>query len=487
LLIDCSQGPLHASQREYARAFARRFAVALGSEDRRQALLRQAYYDDLTGLPNRQLFKDRLTRELAHAKRAGVQMGVIFIDLDRFKHVNDSLGHSAGDELLQAVSVRLSGLIRDCDTLARLGGDEFIVIASDLANDPTHVLAERLQVALRQPFVIQNTTCVMAASLGMTVYPRDGDSAEVLLRNADTAMYRAKAAGGGHAVYFEETMNHDAQRRLLVEQRLRTALRDRKLHLFFQPKISLLDGSVCGVEALARWTDAELGFVSPAIFIPIAEECGLIEELGLWALREACETFQGWMRDGCDVRHVSVNASMRQLRDRSFVQEVIRVLHDTGMRADALEIEVTESTLAHRPKEVTTLLDELRIIGVRISIDDFGTGYSSMAALSQIPADVLKIDRSFVNDCATRPEAASIVEAIISMAHALGKVTVAEGVETPGQLAVLRRLGCDAVQGYLFAKPMSPEQLRRFPLKVGLAAVGGNDADAAPEVLVAMR
>ena len=470
LLIDSSAAPLRARRRRQAQAFARRFAVALGSEDRRQALIKQAYYDELTGLPNRQLFKDRLQRELSRAKRSATEVVLIYIDLDRFKYINDSLGHSVGDELLQAVSVRLARLIRDTDTIARLGGDEFIVIASNLRDYPLHILAERLQAAFQPPFLIRNANCFVTASFGLTVYPRDGDSGEVLLRNADTAMYRAKAAGGGQAMYFEAAMDRDAQRRLVVEQRLRAALQNRALQLFFQPKINLVDGSICGVEALARWTDDELGSVPPSVFIPVAEECGLIDELGAWALRAACETFQAWMHDGYDVGHISVNASIRQLRGRRFVHEVMSVLSDTGIRASALEIEMTESTLADSPQEVAALLEELRTIGVRIAIDDFGTGYSSMAALAQLPIDVVKIDRSFVTDCATRREAASIVEAVISMAHVLGKVTVAEGVETREQLATLRRLGCDAVQGYLFAKPIPADQLRLLPLKLSAAS-----------------
>jgi diguanylate cyclase (GGDEF)-like protein len=451
---------------EYAQLATAFNRMVDGLEERSQALLQRAYYDELTGLPNRQLFKDRLHQELAHAKRSRTEVALIYIDLDRFKHVNDSLGHSAGDELLKAVSTRLACLIRDTDTLARVGGDEFIVIASSLNDYPAHVLAERLQAALQKPLVIRDVSCFVSASFGMTMYPRDGDSEEVLLRNADTAMYRAKAAGGGQAMYFEEGMDRDAQRRLVVEQRLRVALQNRSLRLLFQPKVSLVDGSVCGVEALARWTDTELGIVSPAVFVPIAEECGLIDEMGAWALRAACETFQAWLRDGYDVGHVSVNASMRQLRGRRFVQEVLAVLQDTGIRASALEIEVTESTLADRPEEVAALLEELRVIGVRIAIDDFGTGYSSMAALAQLPIDVVKIDRTFVTDCATRRDAASLVEAVISMAHVLGKITVAEGVETCEQLATLSELGCDVVQGYLFARPMPADELRRLPLRL---------------------
>ncbi|MGH8174657.1 MAG: putative bifunctional diguanylate cyclase/phosphodiesterase [Steroidobacter sp.] len=462
LLLGRTHETARAEQRRYARAFARRFAVALGAEERRQALLRQAYYDDLTGLPNRQLFKDRLRQELAHARRAGESVALIYIDLDRFKNINDSLGHTAGDELLRQVGARFGAVVRDVDTLARLGGDEFVIIASGVRESPAHVLAERLQTALSSVAAIGDVTCFIEASMGIAVYPQDGGTAEILLRNADTAMYRAKSAGGGRAVYFEEDMNRDAIRRLDLEQRLRIALKQRSLSLAYQPKIRTSDGSIFGVEALARWTDAELGPVSPAEFIPVAEECGLIDDLGEWAMLEACETFQSWRRAGIDVGHIGVNVSLRQLRNDRFLQRVQRILDQTQTPAHALELEVTESTLAERPEQVMRLLDQLRAIGVRIAIDDFGVGYSSMAALGQLPADVLKIDRSFITGCATHVDAASIVEAIISMAHALGKLTVAEGVETVEQLELLRTLGCDVIQGYLFAKPMTSDEMIGF-------------------------
>ena len=438
----------------HARAFARRFAVALGSEQRRESLLKQAYYDDLTGLPNRQLFKDRLERELAHAKRTHTQVALIYIDLDRFKNVNDSMGHSAGDALLLEVGRRLAAQVRESDTLARLGGDEFVLIAPGPDEHPAHVVAERLQAALREPIVVQDATCFVQASIGLAVYPQDGADAEALLRSADIAMYRTKAAGRGGVTYFEEAMNRDAQRRLLVEQRLRVALRSGGLTLAYQAKVDLTDGSLAGVEALARWTDAQLGAVSPVEFIAVAEECGLIEELGTWVLHEACSTYQKLREQGVDLGHVSVNVSMRQLRDERFVAEVRGALMRCAMSAEALELEVTESTLAGNTREVNALLETLRRMGVRIAIDDFGTGYSSMSVLGELPTDALKIDRSFVIESASQRTARSVVEAIISIAHVLGKVTIAEGVETTGQVRTLRQLGCDFAQGYLFAKPV---------------------------------
>ena len=447
------------SSARHARAFSRRFAVALGSEQRRASLLKQAYYDDLTGLPNRQLFKDRLERELAHAKRTNTQVAIIYIDLDRFKNVNDSMGHSAGDALLLAVSRRLVAQIRESDTLARLGGDEFVLIAPGPEEQPAHVLAERLQAALREPIVVQDATCFVQASIGLAVYPQDGAGVEGMLRSADIAMYRSKVSGRGGITYFEETMNRDAQRRLLVEQRLRVALRSGGLSLAYQAQVDLNDGSFAGVEALARWNDPQLGFVSPVEFIAVAEECGLIDELGAWVLHEACSTYQKLREQGVDLRHVSVNVSMRQLRDDRFVAEVSAALVRYAMSAESLEIEVTESTLAGNQSEVNARLETLRRMGLRISIDDFGTGYSSMSMLGELPTDALKIDRSFVIESASQRTSRSVVEAIISIAHVLGKVTVAEGVETTGQVRTLRQLGCDFAQGYLFAKPVAAEEL----------------------------
>jgi predicted signal transduction protein with EAL and GGDEF domain len=369
------------------------------------------------------------------------------------------MGHSAGDALLLGVSKQLVSQLRDSDTLARLGGDEFVVIAPAPEEQPAHVLAERLQAALREPIGVHDANCFVQASIGLAVYPQDGADVESLLRNADIAMYRAKMAGRGGITYFEESMNRDAQRRLLVEQRLRVALRSGDLSVAYQPKVDLNDGSLAGVEALARWVDPQLGEVSPVEFVAVAEESGLIDELGTWVLREACSAYGKLREQGIDVGQVSVNVSMRQLRDDRFVNEVRQTLSRHAMRGEALEIEVTESTLAANQGEVNVLLESLRRMGVRIAIDDFGTGYSSMSVLGDLPTDTLKVDRSFVMEAASQRTSRSVVEAIISIAHVLGKVTVAEGVETSSQVRALRELGCDLAQGYVFAEAVTVEQL----------------------------
>jgi diguanylate cyclase len=439
---------------------ARRLAVALTNDDRERALLRQAYYDSLTSLPNRQMFKDRLAQEIQRSTRDATRVVLLFIDLDHFKNVNDSLGHSAGDDLLRAASVRLQDLVGPADTLARLGGDEFTLIAPGMDNLAAEVMARRMIEAVSLPFQLGGMQCVVQASIGIAVYPRDAQSAETLLQSADTAMYRAKSQGRGRAVFFEESMNARAVRRLALEQRLRLAIENRSLLLNFQPKFATTDRRLVGVEALARWEDAVHGHISPAEFIPLAEECGLIEPLGLWCLREACATMRDWRARGLQIAHVAVNVSMQQLRNQSFPDVVKATLREFGLAPSDLEIEITESMLAGDLNEVVGLLAAIRNLGVRVAIDDFGTGYSSMVALQQLPADVVKIDRTFVVG-SQLPQGLKLLKALIAAGHALGKEVVAEGVETEEQFAILRSCRCDVIQGYLLGKPRSAEELER--------------------------
>ncbi len=461
LLGRSTAGERHRDMTRYVAGFAQRLAVAVGNEDREQALVRQAYYDSLTGLPNRQLFKDRLEQQLAVSRRSASGCTLLFIDLDRYKNVNDSLGHSAGDELLKAAADRLASTLRESDTLARIGGDEFTVIAPDMSAREATALAGRIHDALTKPLDIQGVACVVHASIGVALFPHDGVNAEMLIRNADTAMYRAKAAGGATMAFFEETMNENAVRRLRLEQRLREALAQDRLTLFYQRKVSATDESTVGVEALARWFDNDEGTISPAEFIPIAEDCGLIGDLDRWAVRTACRAASRWARLGLAIGHVAVNVSLRHLRDDSFADFVADTLREHDLAPDALELEITESTLADDPEHVARILGRIRSLGVRIAIDDFGTGYSSMATLQQLPIDILKIDRAFVTDCVKTESAGALLKALVLAARGLGKEVVAEGVETLTQAQFLRMHGCDILQGYLYARPVTASELEK--------------------------
>jgi diguanylate cyclase (GGDEF)-like protein len=461
LLLGFRARPVHSGRvRRHVSSLAHRIAVALGNEDREHALLRQAYYDPLTGLPNRQLFRDRLDQELARARRAGESVALLFIDLDRFKNVNDSLGHGAGDELLRVVAGRLAAIAGETRTLARLGGDEFTIIAPVPGISVAGVLGAQILEALKAPMSIGGMQCFAQASIGIALFPDDGATTEMLVRNADTAMYKAKSFGRGMAVFFEDKMNAHALRRLQVEQRLRVALAHDALEQHYQLKVHASDAAPAGFEALARWTDAELGPVSPAEFIAVAEESGMVAQLDRWSLRTACRNARRWHDLGMNVGHIAVNVSLRQL-NQSFVDFLQACLTEYAVSSGALELEITESTLAERPDETGRLLAAIRALGVRIAIDDFGTGYSSMAVLQKMPVDILKIDRAFVIRCAESEEAAALLKAMISVARGLRKEVVAEGVETAAQAALLRGLGCQYLQGFLFARPVNAAALEQ--------------------------
>jgi diguanylate cyclase (GGDEF)-like protein len=457
-----SRPPRSERTGRHASSLAHRLAVALGNEDRERALLHQAYYDPLTGLPNRQLFRDRLERELTRARQSEGAVALLFVDLDRFKTVNDSLGHGAGDELLKGVAARLAGVAGESRTLARLGGDEFTIIAPVSSTHAASALASEIIEALKAPITMQDMQCVVQGSIGIAIYPEDGDTAETLIRNADTAMYRAKSAGRGVAMFFEENMNAHALRRLRLEQRLRIALDEGGLQQAYQRKVRASDSAHAGFEALTRWNDAELGQISPMEFIAVAEECGLIAKLDRWSLRTACEAARRWRDDDLDVGHIAVNVSLRHLRDDSFVDAVEACLREYRLPPHAIELEITESTLADQPDTVKRVLERIHAIGVRIAIDDFGTGYSSMAVLQKMPIDILKIDRAFVIHSAEDENAAALLKAMISVARGLRKEVVAEGVETPAQAALLRNLGCQFLQGYLFARPATAADVERM-------------------------
>lgn len=422
-----------------------------------------AYYDALTGLPNRSLLQERASQEMIHARRAGRLLAVLFVDLDRFKVVNDSLGHPAGDELLKAVASRLGASVREGDTVARVGGDEFIVLLTDLrqAGDVA-LVARKLMDGFRRPFAVNGRELFQSMSVGASVFPQDGDCFETLMQHADTAMFTAKQAGRNAFHFYAREMTAEARNRLALETDLRRALERGELELHFQPKVDLASGTVLGAEALARWRHPERGPVSPAVFIPLAEEAGLIMPLGAWVLRSACEQAVAWRREGFGALRVAVNVSAHQFLHGDLLAAVEAALAQTGARAEELELEVTESIVMADLERTLTLLRDIRRLGVTVSLDDFGTGYSSLAYLRQLPLDELKIDRSFLEGIAEDDQAAELVRLIVRIAHTLGLAVVAEGVETGRQADLLRQFGCDAIQGYLVARPAACPQFNAW-------------------------
>ena len=428
-----------------------------------ERILYQANYDTLTGLPNRSLFMDRLNRALASAARAGSKVGLMFIDLDGFKLVNDTLGHDIGDLLLVETAVRLNQSVRTSDTVARLGGDEFTVLMPNLVN-PGHIplVAQRILDSLTETFHLSGREAFVSASIGITTYPDDGKNASDLLKNADSAMYRAKDLGKANYQFFTEELNRELTERLTIKNGLAKALARRELQLFYQPKLDLASDRITGVEALMRWHSADLGAVSPAHFIPVLEDSGLMVEIGEWAIRAACRQRQAWDKAGLPPLRVAVNLSTRQLREFSFVSGISDVLKETGVGRDGLEIEITENLLIGDAGNIVEVLDRLHDLGVYITLDDFGTGYSSLSHLRRYPIDTIKIDGTFVADIADNPADAEIIHTIINMGKTLNRTVVAEGVESEKQVELLRRYQCDEIQGYYLCKPLPAAELTRF-------------------------
>jgi len=414
-----------------------------------------AQHDFLTGLPNRALLTERLSRAIGQARRHGKRVGLMFLDLDYFKHINDSLGHALGDILLQRVAERLLSCIRDTDTVCRQGGDEFVILLAEIeqASDAVPV-AEKLLAAVAEPCPIAGHELHLSLSVGISIFPDDGRDADEVMKNADTAMYHAKANGRNNFQFFTAEMNILAVRRLFVESNLRRALRQGEFLLYYQPKIDIASGLMVGSEALIRWQDPERGLVHPRQFVPIAEESGLIVPIGSWVLREACRQVRAWQDSGLLVVPVSVNISAVEFRHRGFLESVAQILKETGMLPSYLELELTESMLMSDAESSAEVLAALKAMGMQLAIDDFGTGYSSLSYLKRFPIDTLKIDQSFVHDIASDPDDASIVRAMVSMGKNLKQRVVAEGVETEEQLAFLRKLHCDEGQGYLFGHPL---------------------------------
>ena len=421
-----------------------------------QRIWHVAHHDSLTGLPNRVLLHDRLQQALAHAQRNQHRVAVMFLDLDRFKTINDTLGHAVGDELLKTVAQRLTGVVRAVDTVSRLGGDEFVVVLHEVAGAEDVVpVAEKILSALATVVSIESHQLHATPSIGISLFPDDGDEVFALMKNADTAMYHAKAAGRNNFQFFARRMNERAAHYFTLENRLRQAVKDGRLLLHYQPLVDWGRREVCGTEALVRWQDPEQGLVSPGDFIPIAEDTGLILPIGEWVLHEALRQNRDWQQAGRPLLPVSVNLSPRQFRQNDLVDLLRRLLADTGQPARLLELEITESTLMHDVDETRGKLEEIAAMGVRLAIDDFGTGYSSLSYLKRFPVHKLKVDQSFVRDLKFDPDAAAIVTAIVGLARSLGLDTLAEGVETREQLDVLLDLGCERFQGYLFARPQA--------------------------------
>ncbi|MGC1188306.1 MAG: EAL domain-containing protein [Candidatus Acidiferrales bacterium] len=414
-----------------------------------------AQHDFLTGLPNRMLFNDRVNQAIVYAPRINKKLAVLFLDLDGFKHINDSLGHPIGDKLLQSIASRLVKCVRATDTVSRQGGDEFVVLLSEMAHsEDAAITARRMLQEVAEAHSVDEHNLYVTASIGLSVYPDDGRDAETLIKNADTAMYQAKENGRQNYQFFKAAMNVRAVARQSIEESLRRALERQEFSLVFQPKVSLKSGEITGAEALLRWTHPTRGPMSPAKFVPVAEDSGLIVAIDKWVLREACIQARGWTDAGLPKVSVGVNVSAMEFRNEKFLEGIFGILAETGLDPRCLELELTESVLMKRPASTEAILKTLRARGVRLAVDDFGTGYSSLSYLRKFSMDILKIDQSFVRQITTAPEEASIVTAMISMARSLNLRVVAEGVETQEELTFLQERQCDEAQGFYFSRPV---------------------------------
>ncbi|WP_150913767.1 bifunctional diguanylate cyclase/phosphodiesterase [Marinobacter halotolerans] len=420
-----------------------------------QQLLRQANYDILTGLPNRMLALDRLKLALAQARRENSLVGVMFLDLDNFKHINDTLGHDAGDNLLIEAARRISSCLRGTSTVARLGGDEFLVVLPGLTNvDATTQVAQRILSTFEPPYLLNGQEVFVTTSIGISIFPHDSDNSGMLLQHADAAMYQAKNKGKSAYAVFAPEMTEVSHERLQMESLMRRALEQQEFELYFQPIVSTGSGQLSSAEALLRWNNPSLGMVMPDRFIPLAEETGLITPIGEWVLKESCLAAMRWREQTGMKIGIAVNVSPRQFRDPSFVQTVMQALEQSGLEPDQLELEITERLILDNTIETADILRELDQSGIRLSVDDFGTGYSALSYLKSYPFDTLKIDKSFVQDVMKENDDASLVKAIINMAHSLGLRVIAEGVEEEAQTHFLEKEGCDFSQGYYYSRPL---------------------------------
>jgi diguanylate cyclase (GGDEF)-like protein len=450
-----------------------RYSIERKKSEKR--ILQLAFYDSLTGLPNQTSYRDRLQQVIAHARRYNRIAAVLFLDLDNFKRINDTLGHRAGDHLLKLVSERLNGTIRSSDslsrnrsdklqtTVARQGGDEFTLILTEIRNpEDAAKVAHRLVSKLSEPYKLEGYEVFITVSIGIAIFPVDGEDIDSILMNADAAMYHAKKQGKNNFQFYRLTMNERAMERLNLENDLRKALERDELLLHFQPKVGIESGKVVGMEALIRWQHPEIGMVSPAEFIPMAEETGLIVPIGEWVLQAACAQINAWQAQGLAPIPVSVNISSQQFQHQELLITIGRLLESSGIPPERLMLEITESVIMQNTDSTFDILNTLTAMGLRLLIDDFVTGYSSVSYLKRLPVFAIKIDRSFINDIATNPDDAAIIKAIIAMAQNLKLKVVAEGVETEEQLAFLRDEQCDVMQGYLFSRPLPAEEVSKL-------------------------
>lgn len=415
-----------------------------------------SHHDIVTGLPNRIFFQDIADTALDHAKRIHTQLAILFIDLDHFKLINDTLGHPVGDQLLQQVALRLKQTIDQDNILSRFGGDEFtLLVPSIQSTDDVALIAKRILLHLAEPFIVDNNELIMPASIGIGIYPENGDSVATLLKNADSAMYQAKANGRNDFQFYTSQMNQQAQERLELERDLRKALKEGEFLLHYQPQVNVISGKITGVEALIRWQHPVMGLISPANFIPVAESSGLIVPIGKWVLETACEQLQQWHSHGYTSLCVAVNLSGRQFSQEGLIDTIKEAITASGINAANLELEITESMMMENTDETINILNDIKSLGIQLSIDDFGTGYSSMAYLKRFPIDTLKIDQSFVRGLPEDAGDGAIVKATIAIAHALNLSVIAEGVETKDQLSFLQPLNCEEVQGYYFSRPLT--------------------------------
>ncbi len=435
-----------------------------------ESIRQLAYYDSITGLPNRDLFKEHLSMALHQAERNKEKIAVMFLDLDNFKRVNDSLGHEAGDRLLKTISERLDESLRSTDlaardmgdmnsSLARLGGDEFTVMLSGLHGiEHVEMIGQRILERIAEPIMLSGNRVCVSSSIGVAIYPEDGEDLDTLLRNADAAMYEVKSQGRNGVFFYDNVLRQQSHDRVQLESELHTAIEEDQLTLFYQPKVDAETCQVLGFEALIRWIHPERGMVSPIDFIPVAEESGLIIPMGAWVIKTACRQYQAWRKLTDSEFSVSVNLSAHQFADEHLLTTIRDILLETEMPAQYLEFEITETVLMQDADTAMRILDQMKVMGLKVSIDDFGTGYSSISYLKHFPADVLKIDRAFVKDLPHDEQDATITNAIILLAKALNMGLVAEGVETEAQLQWMREKGCDQIQGYLFSPPVPPEK-----------------------------